>query len=388
MYPPDFKSHSVIHAPVTLFPTPFPKKEFNKAIEVQKLFNVLYVNAVKDKNWFSTILSDLANFDPEFTGKLWKTYLKALDIGTVQKLSLGLFRSDYMVDSKNGGTGDLKQIEFNTVSVSFGGLSSKVGELHKYLNATGDYQNNGGQYYQADEELSISESCQKLAEALSQGDYYYNGQIKGDTNTVILFVVQPNERNCFDQRLLEYALLKTHGIKSIRLTLEEIGLKTFTDKETKKLYIKETNAEISVVYYRSGYSPNDYPTQACWDSRLDLEISKAIKCPSLSTQLSGAKKIQQLLTVEKIVRNFLSDEQDVSKIMDTFVKIYPMDDSKEGSIGKKLAFEDPLNYVLKPQREGGGNNIYRESIPGFLENLSKEEWGGYILMELISPPKH
>ena len=45
-------------------------------------------------------------------------------------------------------------------------------------------------------------------------------------------------------------------------------------------------------------------------------------------------------------------------------------------------------YVLKPQREGGGNNVYRSAIPPFLKDLGRDErkWLGHILMELIEPP--
>jgi hypothetical protein len=42
--------------------------------------------------------------------------------------------------------------------------------------------------------------------------------------------------------------------------------------------------------------------------------------------------------------------------------------------------------VLKPQREGGGNNIYRSSIPAFLKSLPESHWKSYILMEIITPP--
>lgn len=43
--------------------------------------------------------------------------------------------------------------------------------------------------------------------------------------------------------------------------------------------------------------------------------------------------------------------------------------------------------MLKPQREGGGNNVYRAAIPPFLKKLGGEKkWRGHILMELIEPP--
>ena len=48
---------------------------------------------------------------------------------------------------------------------------------------------------------------------------------------------------------------------------------------------------------------------------------------------------------------------------------------------------NPENYVLKPQREGGGNNIYGKDIVPFLSNLKdKNERNAYILMDRINPP--
>ncbi len=45
-----------------------------------------------------------------------------------------------------------------------------------------------------------------------------------------------------------------------------------------------------------------------------------------------------------------------------------------------------MGYVLKPQREGGGNNYYKSKIPEHLATVPEERWKSYILMELITPP--
>ena len=48
---------------------------------------------------------------------------------------------------------------------------------------------------------------------------------------------------------------------------------------------------------------------------------------------------------------------------------------------------NPEKYVLKPQREGGGNNVYGEDIKPFLEKIRhSEERNAYILMDRIHPP--
>lgn len=390
MYPPNFSAHSANNAPITLFPTPFPRDLFGKAVDIQKTFNRLYVSVVtRQKSWLLDVIEGLADFDRDFTGKLYETYTKAVELGggkVAQPLTLGVFRSDYMYNETDHS---IKQIEFNTVSVSFGGLSTKVGLAHNYLNLSGAYDDSYSNKYYLPADLPISDSVNEIANGLAQGNYFYNGESKS-TSTVVLFVVQEGERNCFDQRLIEYALLSNFGIKSYRLSLEQIKENTTINSD--KLYIKDTMDEVSVVYYRSGYAPSDYESdpEATWAARLFLETSQAIKCPSLLTQLSGAKRIQQVLTSAETIKKFLpdADEAELNNLLETFVKIYPLDNSEEGQLAKKLAFEQPQNFVLKPQREGGGNNVYKENIPGHLKLLPESEWGAYILMELIHPPTY
>ncbi|CAN3373648.1 hypothetical protein DIURU_005453 [Diutina rugosa] len=387
MYPPGYESlHVVANAPVTLFPTPIPKSAFNAAIAVQQPFNQVYANVVSKKQWLVDVIKVLGAHDPEFTGRLFETYQKSLVDGKpVQRVSLGLFRSDYMVDTE---TNSIKQIEFNTVSVSFGGLSTKVGQLHNYLNSQGFYDDNYSYEYYNKDVIPVSPSTVELARGLAKANEKYGELTKPDNETVVLFVVQPNERNCFDQRHVEYALLNEFGVKSVRVTFNELATKTSVRED--RLYVKSTMDQVSVVYYRSGYGPEEYGSEIEWEGRLKAEKTLAIKCPSILTQLSGAKKVQQELTNPEILAKFIEDSEAIEKVQSTFVNIYPMDDSEAGLKAREWAQDSQqcLKFVLKPQREGGGNNVYKEDIPKFLEKLPKEEWEAYILMELINPQQH
>ena len=60
--------------------------------------------------------------------------------------------------------------------------------------------------------------------------------------------------------------------------------------------------------------------------------------------------------------------------------------SGQEEFGVRKARECAASLVLKPQREGGGNNVYREAIPGFLDSLAPQERQAWIAMELIKPP--
>jgi glutathione synthase len=150
--------------------------------------------------------------------------------------------------------------------------------------------------------------------------------------------------------------------------------------------------EISTVYFRSGYTPDDYPNDDAWKARLHIERSNAIKCPSILTHLAGSKKVQQVLAEPDnpdIISQFIENPWQAKRLEKTFTAIYPLDSSPSGEKAKKLALnpETAQKFVLKPQREGGGNNIYRRKIPDFLKSIPETHWPGYILMEIIEPPE-
>jgi len=58
-----------------------------------------------------------------------------------------------------------------------------------------------------------------------------------------------------------------------------------------------------------------------------------------------------------------------------------------GDEGVKKARKEAMDLVLKPQREGGGNNVYKEAISGFLDGLKEGDREAWIAMELIRPPE-
>lgn len=231
--------------------------------------------------------------------------------------------------------------------------------------------------------------------------------------TCIIFLVQGGERNVFDQRHLEYALAQpsssstTNRIPVFRLAFADILQRTrIADGSAKRqlLYRLPSNPakefEVAVIYMRSGYGPADYPDQAAWDARYHLERSGAIKCPSVLTQLAGAKKVQQVLATPDqpgaaadnkpsgLSRFVPEGSAAWADLWATFTNIFPMDDSAAGQAARKRALDADacMRYVLKPQREGGGNNCYKAAIPSFLRELPEAHWKSYILMELITPP--
>ncbi|KAL5119116.1 Glutathione synthetase [Pleosporales sp. CAS-2024a] len=367
---------------------------FEEGLSIQQAYNELYSAIARDEAWLQSIVEELVDID-DFVAKLWQTHLAVKKIGYVQDLSLGLFRSDYMVHkdpARPGVAAGLKQVEFNTIASSFGGLSSQVSSLHRFLHTVDAYPCSTAPFIGANT-LQQSKSASSLAQGLAAAHKMY-GASKTSRPLCVLFIVQDPERNVFDQRHLEYALLEQNGVRSFRLPFGEIMLRTKLDSERRLIYTPPNAPlapfEVTTVYFRAGYTPDDYTKEEDWAGRLHLEKSMAIKCPSILTHLAGCKKVQQVLATPHSphLERFLPDAKVAERVLATFAPIYPLDDSKAGKEARKLAADaaSAERYVLKPQREGGGNNVYRKAIPTFLEKLPETHWPAYILMEMIEPP--
>jgi len=76
---------SAIHAPITLFPTPFPRHLFENAIKLQAACNVLYARVATDEKFLDQIMGaeEGVGKADDFVGTLWKGWKK---YGTAQVL--------------------------------------------------------------------------------------------------------------------------------------------------------------------------------------------------------------------------------------------------------------------------------------------------------------
>lgn len=374
----------------------------------------------------------------DFLANLWKIHLSVKEEGYVQNLSLGLFRSDYMLHVSEDDTSSppaLKQVEFNTISSSFGGLACLVAEMHTHL-ATYPSQGHPVAYPRhplfgnsPDKLPSIKSighppqnaAVSTLTAGLAAGHEAYGpSKSTPPLPTCIIFLVQDTERNVFDQLALSTHLYKEHKIPSFRLPTSQILAQTSIpakDVNAARPLIytppssPHTQYEVTVVYFRALYAPTEYEGPTSWAARHHLERSAAIKCPSILLHLSGSKKVQQVLTSRPpgpdYLKAFLPNhyETTLNKLRSTFAPQYSLSSSEQQpqpqeqsettatteaeepeAVRLALSEETAVNHVLKPQREGGGNNIYRANIPPFLNSIPRAQWKQYILMELIRPP--
>lgn len=81
-------------------------------------------------------------------------------------------------------------------------------------------------------------------------------------------------------------------MRTLRKTLAQLAAEAQLDAGTGRLTVD--SRPVALVYFRAGYTPTDYPSDAEWEARVLVERCDAYKCPSVAYQLAGAKKIQQV----------------------------------------------------------------------------------------------
>ncbi len=230
-------------------------------------------------------------------------------------------------------------------------------------------------------ELPPNQPCRGFARAIALAVEEHNRKWS-TSSSCVLFVIEDGERNIMDQYTMERCLIGQFRMTVIRRTLSEISKIGFVSDDG-HLYID--NLPVALVYYRSGYDPKHYPTQKEWDARRLIERSVAVKCPSVLGQLAGTKKVQQSWYEEngKLLRErFGFSDSEVAELMRFFAR--QAAPSEQTALIKE-AIHNPDNWVLKPQREGGGHNLYGSDLCRVLTTSGYNELSQYVLMERMRP---
>jgi len=404
----------ITHVPFSLFPNSFSQREFLRAVELAPLFNTLVDKIACDQDWLLETLQPVFVNDP-FTARLAQLFKDS----PIQKIRLGIHRSDYMLHLD----GKILQVELNTIASSFGCISALTSLLHQsMLNEFLDMKLNPQSRTVILEMLANigalpnitsfpdsagfnlpenSRCCENLASAISiaHSEYQKYCLVMDDdkdiqrNQSVVIFVVQNHEGNIFDQFLLQESLVDKHQIQIRRMTLAEIAKHAIIDNATGKLFISledGNNVEVSVIYFRAGYTPTDYPSEDEWEGRRKIEAAwRCVKCPTLGYQLAGSKIVQQRLSDEGEVERFLTSSASL-KVRSCFTELYSLSPSTRrtsehlGSLISRV-IEEPNDWILKPQREGGGNNIYDSCLSQTLQNGNATELASLVLMKKIKP---
>ncbi|XP_037085295.1 glutathione synthetase-like isoform X2 [Pollicipes pollicipes] len=354
-------------APFFLFPSLFPERGFRTALLAQTVMNKLTFCVAYDRQFLTSCLKSTILVD-DFTARLFDIYQKVMDEGLCQPVSLGLLRVDYFACDLRG---TIAQVEANVIASGWSAMSQVTSDMHRYgLTVLG--------HLDKTDQIPANTSLEGIATGMIHAWDKYN--VAG---AVILFVVEDRTINICDQRFHEFQVYRQRpGIRVIRRSFAQL-LSQASLGESRALIVD--GHEVAVVYYRVGYSPDHYPSEREWQLRLLIERSRAIKSPSIQLHLAGTKKVQQELCRPGVLERYLRD-QEVTLCRSLFVGLYSLDMDEDGDAAVEMALAAPHRYVLKPQREGGGNNIYGEEIAHTLARLrDSAERTAFILMELIEP---
>lgn len=263
------------------------------------------------------------------------------------------------------GDGQLYQIELNTISASLAGLSTNLANLRR------------AQFSGVPE----NQASTRLARGMKRAVEVYCREFDAPSAAVLFVVHRQGERNVLDQQALADALTAA-GIAVLRRPLCDASLQV---DDQGRLVVD--GQEIGLVYYRAGYAPSEYVNDVVWRGRELLESSRAIKCPDIAAHLAGLKKIQQVLTDEQcLTRVMRRDAAKAHSLRACFAKIASLDPADpETATAIQAAAAQPDSFVLKPQREGGGNNFYGQNILTAFQSMSPQQLSAYILMQRIRP---
>jgi hypothetical protein len=118
---------------------------------------------------------------------------------------------------------------------------------------------------------------------------------------------------------------------------------------------KSDKDEVALFYFQTGHSPSHYKNQKVkcsiqlfvilfwlnsifkkqhWDALLRIEMSQAIKCPSISSILVGTKRVQHFL---------FNDENNLKTIFDNDLKIV---ESMKNIFGDSFILDNDVIIIL------------------------------------------
>ncbi|KAL3121296.1 hypothetical protein niasHT_008278 [Heterodera trifolii] len=385
-----FESDIATTPPLALMPSPFPLSLYTKAFEVQETLNELYFRISCDHEFLLETYKDVIKGDP-YIKRCLEIAQQIHDEGVHQPLALSVQRADYLSHwDEQKQCIELKQVEVNIGQIGGPGCATQTNKYHrKMLDKLAIVRaGTGGMEMLAHTEMPVNKPRHKMGRTL-----YEAWKLFGDQNAVLLFVNQPDLFPFCHFEQLQFTtfevekLAKRDGniVQVIRMTFKECAERCHLDESNFSLYAD--GKRVALVHMAYGYIGEHYPTEAEWQVRIAMERSTAIISPNIRLQLTGTKKIQQVLSKPGVMEKFFPDEpQRVAALRDVFTGLWGLenDDAATNAVIED-AIQRPRDYVLKAQMGAGKGNFFDDEMVEKLNTMSLEERGAYILMKKIWP---
>jgi glutathione synthase len=373
------------HVPFSFTPCPIPAAVLAQLEVAAPLLGRLTQALAEDDELIQDVHSPLAFADPFFGEMLSAHRALHRQPGEVLRVSLLLQRSDFMVDTHMGP----RLVECNSIAAGMAPFGERMGSLHQYLQ-----QRWPSEYARlhtaAPGALPPNPATANMARAIANAATSIAADLGDRGQLNFLMVVQDNEDNLFDQRLLENQL-RSLGLQTHRRTFRQLH-EQLTSGPNQSLQL-EGSGTLHVVYLRAGYQFQDYvatdlDTRRCCDAllatRVFIERHRVALNATIAQQLATSKRMQlQLADADDSLLQRLGFDHGERGVLQSMIA--PMRSVGADSATRLRDDGDLSEWVLKNQGEGGGHCLFDQDILHKLDTLSERDCAAWILMQRLHP---
>ncbi|MDC1306523.1 glutathione synthase [Pseudomonadales bacterium] len=370
--------------PFTLTPTPISVESFKTLVDVGALLGRLTQALAANAALLEEIHAPLAESEPFFAELLSIHRELSTPAGSLPRIPLLLQRSDFMLDSTLGPS----LVECNSIAAGMAPFGDRIQQLHLYIQQR--WPEDFARYSAATGATIVpNPATSRLAEAITLAANHVRRDAKDGDTATFLMIVQEDEDNIFDQRLLERALQR-RGVKTCRRTMRQLHNRLSTGPNLRLML--EDVGPIDVVYLRAGYQYQDYVAAdldalQCCDAlravRIFIERHRVAVNATVSQQLATSKRMQQYIASSpaSLLHALGFTPAEAAALKAIFVEMRLVDEST----ASRLQESGTSQWVMKNQGEGGGHCLFDGAIIERLATLDKKTYPGWTLMRRLQP---
>ena len=301
------------------------------------------------------------------------------------RLPLLIQRSDFMIDESRGA----QLVECNSIAAGMAPFGERVGILHRYLQERwpGEFER---LHTTAPGKLADNPATANMARAIAEAARCVADELDSDGPPGFLMVVQENEDNLFDQRLLENQL-REQGVHTHRRTFRQLH-QQLSSGPNQSLQL-EGCGTVHVVYLRAGYQFQDYvardlDTRRCCDAlqetRMFIERHRVAMNATVDQQLATSKRMQLRLAGDdgSLLKSLGFDNAERQALQSALTDMKPVDSQ---TVDRLRDVGDAAEWVLKNQGEGGGHCLFDQDILHRLDAMQDHEYKAWTLMRRLHP---
>ena len=302
------------------------------------------------------------------------------------RVPLLLQRSDFMIDEQAGA----RLVECNSIAAGMAPFGERAHALHKYIESRWPLE--FAQFHTASPGDFLSNpATAKLATAITSAARQIDRELGTDAEKPgFLMIVQENEDNLFDQRLLERQLQEL-GLRTYRRTFRQLH-EQLSSGPNQSLQLAGCGT-IHVVYLRAGYQYQDYiatdlDSRRCCDAicatRIFIERHHVAVNATIAQQLATSKRMQLHLVKggDTLLEDLGFSMREREKLGAVLASMRPVD---AGSADRLLDEDSSGDWVLKNQGEGGGHCLFDADILKRLKKMTAKEYSAWVLMQRLRP---